>query len=357
MPVRENAYYWEYSLENLEPEVDEEPYVHDRLIIKNARYLAEVNNLRDLLTTYCVLSKIDKTNISFAQEETSAQTLDSDKHSEILKSARRKVLKEIDRLLRNIKNIQHTEFVAFFKCFGMSHSIYRKKADDEQRLVILETILERYCKRRKSQYDRLGYTHVIQQALYDSAASRSLGSAAVKKLRQIIGQVSQEMNKQIVEKKDASSFCKSKSGYIFTTKNNFSEIKSLLGVKYEYGEINQNKFPDLAVRIGDKLFILEAKHIREPGGAQDKQVNELIEFIRQKEDNPISYIAFLDGRYFNEFKEASHSNKIRQQRDDIEKALRKYPNNYFVNTAGLRKLLIDLLSEMASDSGNQESRE
>jgi len=28
-----------------------------------------------------------------------------------------------------------------------------------------------------------------------------------------------------------------------------------------------------------------------------------------------------------------------------------------VNTAGLRELLIDLLSEMASDSGNQESRE
>jgi hypothetical protein len=72
MPVEKNIDYWKYSLENLEPEVDEEPYVHDRLIIKNARYLAEVNNLRDLLTTYCVLSKIDKTNISFAQEEASA---------------------------------------------------------------------------------------------------------------------------------------------------------------------------------------------------------------------------------------------------------------------------------------------
>jgi Txe/YoeB family toxin of Txe-Axe toxin-antitoxin module len=249
MPVRKNIDYWKYSLENLEPEVDEEPYVHDRLIIENARYLAEVNNLRDLLTTYCVLSEIDKTNISFAQEEASAQTLDSDKHSEILKSARRKVLKEIDRLLRNIKNIQHTEFVAFFKCFGMSHSIYRKKADDEQRLVILETILERYCKRRKSQYDRLGYTHVIQQALYDSATSRTQGSSGIQKLRQLIERVSQDSGIPIQEIIRASQFAENSSKcsfYVVRTEKDFLELKKAIGFAYKYGQkkTKQNSRPD-----------------------------------------------------------------------------------------------------------------
>jgi hypothetical protein len=57
MPVRENAYYWEYSLEYPEPELAEEAYIHDQLIVEDNDYLREVNSLRELLTTYCTLIK------------------------------------------------------------------------------------------------------------------------------------------------------------------------------------------------------------------------------------------------------------------------------------------------------------
>jgi hypothetical protein len=108
------------------------------------------------------------------------------------------------------------------------------------------------------------------------------------------------------------------------------------------------------IRINDRLLILEAKHIRESGGAQDKQIGELIDFISQSEDKPISYVAFLDGRYFNRL--IAPKGKVREQRSAIEKALRKYPNNYFVNTSGLLKLLADLLSEAAEGSDWQDLR-
>ena len=123
-------------------------------------------------------------------------------------------------------------------------------------------------------------------------------------------------------------------------------------ISYEYGSKNQQKIPDLVIKIKGKLLILEAKHIKESGGAQDKQINELITFIRQKENKPVSYVAFLDGRYFNKFTGTSLSGKVQEQRDAIEKVLQEHPSNYFVNTAGLRQLLTDLLSGTTAGSDN-----
>jgi hypothetical protein len=61
----------------------------------------------------------------------------------------------------------------------------------------------------------------------------------------------------------------------------------------------------------------------------------------------------LDGRYFNKFRDTSPADKVCKQRDEIERALEDYPSNYFVNIAGLRKLLADLLSETAGNSDSQ----
>jgi N-glycosylase/DNA lyase len=89
------------------------------------------------------------------------------------------------------------------------------------------------------------------------------------------------------------------------------------------------------------------------------------ELISQKEEELISYVAFLDGRYFNKFRDTSSADKarkqrkykVRRQREAIEKALQDHPNNYFVNTAGLRKLLADLLSETTGNVNSQTSRQ
>jgi hypothetical protein len=48
----------------------------------------------------------------------------ADEFSENPRDIYQVVLNEIDRLLITVENIQHTEFVAYFKCFGISHSDY-----------------------------------------------------------------------------------------------------------------------------------------------------------------------------------------------------------------------------------------
>ena len=126
------------------------------------------------------------------QSEATTQPPVANVRSENSRNTCHKVLQEIDRLLLNVDGIQHIELVAYFKCLVISHSDYRKKVDLQQRLAVLARILERYCERRKEQYDQFGYAHVIQQALYDSAVSRTQGSSGVQKLRHLIAQVSQE---------------------------------------------------------------------------------------------------------------------------------------------------------------------
>jgi hypothetical protein len=55
----------------------------------------------------------------------------------------------------------------------------------------------------------------------------------------------------------------------------------------------------------------------------------------------------MDGIYFNNFIWAKLSNtKINMQRRTIEKYLKENKSNFFVNTAGFKALLKDLLEEI-----------
>jgi len=79
------------------------------------------------------------------------------------------------------------------------------------------------------------------------------------------------------------------------------------------------------------------------GGEQDKQISELIEVISLKEKNEASYISFLDGNYSNILiGKIGNGDKIATQCKEINKNLKKNPNNYWVNTAGFVNLVKDL---------------
>jgi hypothetical protein len=352
-----NTDYWEYSLKHPEPkDLEEEPYKHDEYIVdNNSKYLTQVNDLRNLLTTYCTLSRFIEREPSCTHEELGVSAATADTPSENPRDIYQLVLNEIDRLLTTVKNIQHTEFVAYFKCFGISYSDYRREKNTQQRLILLRKILQRYCKNRKERYDQLGYTHVIQQALYDSVVSRKQGTAGIQKIRQIIKQVEQESQVKIQEAPTVDELIQLEYGFYPINKKDFKKLIEEFKITYEFGQEKQAKIPDLVIKIKDRLLIFEAKHIKESGGAQNKQIDELIKFISQKEKELISYVAFLDGRYFNKFRDTSSADKVRRQREAIEKALKDYPNNYFVNTAGLRKLLEDLLSETTGNVNSQTS--
>ena len=365
-----NIDYWEYSLKHPEPEgLEEEPYIHDKYIVDNHNYLIQVNYLRDLITTYCTLSRFIECQPSCTHEELGVSAATADTPSENLRDTCQQVLNKIDWLLITVENIQHTEFVAYFKCFGISHSDYRQEKNMQQRLTRLREILQRYCKNRKERYDQLGYTHVIQQALYDSVVSRKQGTAGIQKIRQIIEQAEQESQVKIREAATVDELTQLEYGFYPISPKAFKKLREKSESTDKFDKKKQAKIPDLVIKIKDRLLILEAKHIKESGGSQDKQIDELIKFISQqdnqidefikfifqKEEELISYVAFLDGRYFNKFRDTLSPEKVRRQREAIEKALQDYPNNYFVNTAGLRKLLADLLSETTGNVNSQTS--
>jgi hypothetical protein len=45
-----------------------------------------------------------------------------------------------------------------------------------------------------------------------------------------------------------------------------------------------DKNPDLLIKINEHILIVEAKHIKETGGAQDKSLLELCNFIAYEEE-------------------------------------------------------------------------
>ena len=80
-----------------------------------------------------------------------------------------KILDEIHGIIISRDKIQYTEFIAFWKALDMSYSVFKKLPNQK---FILEGLLQKYRERRRKLYDRLGYSNVTVQALYDCGASR-----------------------------------------------------------------------------------------------------------------------------------------------------------------------------------------
>lgn len=127
----------------------------------------------------------------------------------------------------------------------------------------------------------------------------------------------------------------------FSKKFSLKNVRKNLGVKIKTKK--QNKTLDLIIKAKDKIFLCEAKHLNTSGGGQDKQISELIEIMGLKENNRISYIAFLDGKYSNILlSDKDGGDKITKQRKEINKFLENNHDNYWLNTAGFEKLISDL---------------
>ncbi len=225
----------------------------------------------------------------------------------------------------------------------MSFSAY-KKLNLPNRLKFLEIIVEHYLSCRHDAYMSHGYSATTIQVRKDFAKHKKQGGLANKKIKKIceeLGYKPVPQGKTIGELERMYCFIDQKQGK-----------KSLLGLEKKgeswyrkWSKNHEGKQADFLFSGNkEKYFICEAKHIKESGGGQDKQINELIAFINNKDHkqkfNNIFYIAFLDGVYFNKFKEKNPSIKIKTQSQRIKKCLQKKDKtNFFVNTYGLKKLL------------------
>jgi len=315
--LRENMYYWNVSLTHPEPLLDDY-YIFDDIIVNDQNLIDKIKQLRLLIITYCEMAKIDEDVTS-------------------------KILDKIYNIIISIENIQYTEFVAFWKSLDLTYSVFKDFKNSPKLINILKDILKRYCEKRIELYNSLGYSNITVQALYDAGASRKKGMAGINKLEDLV----KSRFKDVVHAKDWNSLKNTKIAYFLPDskdENLFKEFCKRYNIQFEFGKNHQGKEPDMVLKVNQDFFIIEAKHINESGGGQDKQIVEVIDIINNSESsNKIHYLSFLDGLYFNEFSHGDiTNNKINNQKRDIEEALKNHENNFFVNTCGFRTLLNDL---------------
>lgn len=141
----------------------------------------------------------------------------------------------------------------------------------------------------------------------------------------------------------------------YSVANYTSDIKERIDRNLNFG--SQNKSLDIIFKINNNYVFLEAKHIKESGGAQDKQIKELIGLMNVDLPPNIFVISFMDGVYSNHLLDISEDNinnpdtiirggkvtKIRKQRHEIVNSLKAFRNVYWVNTYGLQKLIGDMI--------------
>ncbi len=341
MALKNNISYWEHSCNNPEPILDPF-YFSIETIITNKELIKSVNTLRNYLSIYCTI-------------------LDEDLPSEEKETILGFLLKKIDYLLSSVPNIQHTEFVAFWKTLGMSYSLFLRKLPklfgEESKRNFLREAIKYYCKERKRLYDKEGCSNVVVQALYDDRTSKRQSNSGVKKLEDIIIGSFKSSIQKVWKIAHLKSF---QFAYYIVDENQDAKnsvdlcniIRKELNIAYKFGDTHHNKVPDVVLKVNDEIFIIEAKHIKEEGGGQDKQILELIDFIEYQENNEnIHYVSFLDGLYFNLFiklekgerlNAISNNTKLLTQYEKIKTILKNYKNNFFVNTAGFKKLINDV---------------
>jgi len=317
MGLRRNIEYWNESLTHPEQLLDDY-YIFDDIIVNDQNLIEKIKQLRLLIITYCKMTEIDENVTS-------------------------KILDKIYNIIVSIENIQYTEFVAFWKNLDLSYSVFKDFKNSPEPTNILRDILKKYCEKRFELYNSLGYSNITVQALYDAGASRKKGMAGINKLEDLI----KSRFKDVIHAEDWNSLENANIAYFLPDSKDeklFIEFCEIYKIQFEFGKTHQGKEPDMVLKVNQDFFIIEAKHINESGGAQDKQIVEVIDFIKNSESsNKIHYLSFMDGLYFNKFSQENiTNNKINNQKRNIEEILENHENNFFVNTYGFKSLLNDL---------------
>ena len=228
-----------------------------------------------------------------------------------------------------------------FACFANACDTSIGEISNDKKL--LRELTELYLQKRDA-------TEIVPaewvQAIIDKGASRKKGKVGEKKLAKIL------LQNDFVQTDNVEVFLK--TGKTFANfrggkSKDFSTagVHKNFGVKF--GKKTQGKKLDLIIKKGEQIYFLEAKHLRVSGGAQNKQILEIINLLNFKTGKENYHtIAFLDGVYSNELLSAGVSlkskklkNKVQRQYADIIKFLRSNPDNFWLNTAGFKKFFVE----------------
>lgn len=296
--IQNNLDCFKISQENPEPFLDDF-YIFDKRHPEISRYIKNTKEIKNLLITIKTL-------------------VDKKENSKIID----KYFYSLSESLSDFSNCSE------FSCFinACDNVLEQVKKD----FPLLKNITKRYLKKRILNES---VPEEWVQAILDSNSGRKKGNCGENKLLYLLKEKGfKKVNSW--EEFEKSKKCVARFSKVFDLKN----IRKKLGIKINTKK--QNKRLDLLIKDGKRILLLEAKHLNTSGGGQDKQISELIEIVTLKEkNNNISYIAFLDGNYSNILLgDGRATDKLKRQRKEIIKYLKKNPNNYWVNTAGFLEL-------------------
>ncbi|MBU1037050.1 hypothetical protein KKF32_03360 [Patescibacteria group bacterium] len=321
MKTIDNIKLFEFSLNNPEPIIDEFYLKNGNLIISN--------NLK-------IQTDLMKKNFDLLESISAYNFAKKNKNQATLKKALEKILEIVKS-----KNINYSEFVSFWPVVDISYSLFCK-IEPEDQFKIIKNIVEKYIELRHDIYSSYGYTPTTLQVGKDAKAHKESDNLGIYKVSKILDKAGyKKANAETLE----NFISQSGKKYIEADKKGKKLFKNLLcyyKIKFSWSKKKEQKMPDFLIKNGDDIFIVEHKHMKEGGGGQDKQINEVISFIGFSENNSkIHYISFLDGLYFNLFanKKYLKKGKILNQLKNIKQNLRKNRQNYFVNTKGFKELI------------------
>lgn len=251
----------------------------------------------------------------------------------------RAILDEVRSILDETPNINFSAFTQFFMVYNFAYSSYLTLGGDEK-ISFLKEILRHYCEERHPVYLSHGYSNSILQVMSDNYSHKRNSKASINKMLAMLEPLGFGKLTEPVFIDDGKVYFLPDKG----DRDLFNAFRQRYSVAMRSAATEQGKLPDMVFSVDGEWFIVEMKNIKGSGGGQDKQMTEVINFVRYSEKNPsIHYLVFLDGEYANRLF-AHQSPKIQRQFEDVSACLKKNPKNYFVNTAGFRKLLSDISS-------------
>jgi len=301
--IQNNQHYFKVSQENSELPLDDF-YVFDNKSPNIEKYIKNTKEIKEVLTTIKTLQK--------------------------KKEDPRIVNKYFEELQKSLSEFSNcSEFICFVSACDNTLDAVKKDLD------LIKKITRRYFSKRLLK-DLVPEEWI--QAIIDSNSSRKKGKCGELKLTSILNKLNFKKVKTW-EEFDKSNKCVAQFSKVFSVK----KVKENLKVKLKAKK--QGKKLDLIIKCKNKIFLVEAKHLNTSGGGQDKQISELIEILNLKEKTlNISYVSFLDGSYSNILiSDSKAGDKLKTQRKEIKKYLKKNPNNYWLNTAGFKNLFSDLV--------------
>ncbi len=257
------------------------------------------------------------------------------------------IVDEIITLLLSKKaiNINYTPFCNYFQVLGYSYSTFegtKNKTTLQEKRDIIKMILSCYIENRLDLYQFHGYSHISLQVNSDLSSSRRKSKTGIEKIEEVIlplGFVRARSKNQL----ESFSLC-----YITPDKGDnalFREFLQEKGIAFEFSRTRDNKTPDLLIKIKEHYFIIEHKLTNGGGGAQNAEINEIIQFISYRESNEnVHYVSCLQGDYFSKLSGQNLEPKVRTQYLNIQNNLTVNPQNYFVNGLGIVKLIRDYMN-------------